>query len=338
MITTIDALDLRSWVARDLGEPARVNGRRAWWVCPFHQDKAPSFVVSQNQTERGRYHCFGCGADGDAIDYVRRRQNCGYSEALAALGLADDGAERAPVIRREPEPERLTAPCGAWQDRGIAFVMTCQAALWAPDGARALAWLRDRRGLSDDVIGLSMLGYNAQDRRDDRAVWGLAPALGDDGKPKQVWLPRGVVIPWEFDGSLWRVNVRRPVGDPKYIGPAGWSNGLYGADALRCDRSVLLVEGELDALTVRQHAGDLVTPVATGSTGGARRVMWLSRLAACARVLVAFDSDPAGDEAAQYWLDALPNAARWRAPWGKDANELATAGGDVRAWIAAGLE
>lgn len=101
-------------------------------------------------------------------------------------------------------------------------------------------------------------------------------------------------------------------GSRKYIGPAGWSNGLYGADALRCDRSVLLVEGELDALTVRQHAGDLVTPVATGSTGGARRVMWLSRLAVCARVLVAFDSDPAGDEAAQYWLDALPNAARLR--------------------------
>ena len=335
---TIDGLDLRSWVVRDLGEPVRVNGRRAWWVCPFHQDNSPSFLVSQKPAERGRYHCFGCGADGDAIDYVRRRQNCGYGDALAALGLTDDGSERAPVVRREPEPERLTAPCGVWQDRGIAIVAACRAALWMPEGARALDWLRGRRGLSDDVIGMAALGYNAHDRYDDRAAWGLAPELDDHGRPKQVWFPRGVVIPWEFGGELWRVNVRRPVGDPKYIGPAGWANGLFGADALRCDRSVLLVEGELDALTVRQHAGDLVTPVATGSTGGARRVMWLSRLAACARVLVAFDSDPAGDEAAQYWLGALPNAARWRAPWGKDANELATAGGDVRAWIAAGLE
>ena len=335
MNTTIDGLDLRLWVTRDLGKPARVNGRGAWWCCPFHQDKSPSFLVSQEHAERGRYHCFGCGADGDAIDYVRKRQNCGYTEALAVLGLADDGAERAPVAQREPEPERLTAPCAAWQDRGIAFVMASQAALWVPDGARALAWLRDR-GFSDDVIGLAMLGYNAQDRYDDRAAWGLAPEIDDKGRPRRVWLPRGVVIPWEFDGSLWRVNVRRPAGDPKYIGPAGSANGLYGADALRCDRSAVILEGELDALTVRQHAGDLVTPVATGSTGGARRVKWLSRLAACARVLVAFDSDPAGDEAAQYWLGALPNAARWRAPWGKDANGLATAGGDVRAWIAAG--
>lgn len=135
MNTTIDGLDLRLRVTRDLGKPARANGRGAWWCCPFHQDKSPSFLVSQEHAERGRYHCFGCGADGDAIDYVRKRQNCGYTEALAVLGLADDGAERAPVMQREPEPERLTAPCAAWQDRGIAFVMASQAALWAPDGA-----------------------------------------------------------------------------------------------------------------------------------------------------------------------------------------------------------
>ena len=80
----------------------------------------------------------------------------------------------------------------------------------------------------------------------------------------------GVVIPWEIGGELWRVNIRRPVGDPKYIGPAGCAMGLYNADALTAAPAVL-VEGEIDALTVGQAAGDLVTAVATGSVSWGHR-------------------------------------------------------------------
>ena len=105
-----------------------------------------------------------------------------------------------------------------------------------------------------------------------------------------MWLPRGVVIPWLIDGSLWRVNIRRPAGEPKYIGPVGSANGLYHADGLVAGTPAMLLEGELDALTIKQHAGDLVVPVATGSTGGARRTRWIARLALCSLVLVAFDA------------------------------------------------
>ncbi len=98
-----------------------------------------------------------------------------------------------------------------------------------------------------------------------------------------------------------------------------------------------LVEGEFDALTIWQHAGRNIAAVATGSTTAARRPRWLAPLAACCVVLVAFDGDEAGEEAAAYWLRVLPRARRWRPYFGKDANDLATSGGDVAAWILDGL-
>jgi DNA primase len=79
-----------------------------------------------------------------------------------------------------------------------------------------------------------------------------------------------------------------------------------------------------------------VATVATGATGGARRMHWIARLALCSAVLVAYDADTAGDTAAAYWLERLENARRWRPYWG-DANEMAQAGADVRAWVAAGV-
>ena len=110
-----------------------------------------------------------------------------------------------------------------------------------------------------------------------------------------------------------------------------------GADALGPGRPAVLLEGEFDALTINQHAGGIVAAIATGSTAGARRVRWLAQLALCSAVLVAFDGDEAGEKAAEYWLDVLSNARRWRTYYGKDANGLATAGGDVPQWVRSGL-
>ena len=166
-----------------------------------------------------------------------------------------------------------------------------------------------------------------------------------EGPWRGVWLPRGIVIPWWIDGALWRLNVRRPLslwqraqGQPKYVGPAGFANGLYNAGGLTTGRPVVLVEVEIDALTVQQAMGDRVAAVATGSTAGSRRGAWLSRLSLASLVLVAFDDDAngAGDRAAAWWLDALPNARRWR-PLAHDVNDMARAGLDVAAWVNEGV-
>jgi hypothetical protein len=130
--------------------------------------------------------------------------------------------------------------------------------------------------------------------------------------------------------------VRQPRGKPKYIGPRGNKNALYNAHALSRDKPAILVEGVFDALTLKQAAGDIITPVATGSTTGARRLRWIARLALCPLVLVSFDADEAGTKAAAWWLDVLPSAKRWRPYWG-DVNAMAQGGVDMRLWVSTGI-
>jgi DNA primase len=238
-------------------------------------------------------------------------------------------------------PEFATPPPSAWQEHGAEWVSRCQAHLWQREGSRALAYLHGR-GLADHTIRTYGLGYQPRDVREGRAQWGLSP--GPEGKP--VWLPRGIAIPWQIDGRLWRINVRRPVtakeisaGEPKYIGPPGFANALYNADSVAEGKPVLLVEGEIDAMTAIQEAPDLVAAAATGSTGGGRREPWIGRLAAAPCVLLAFDCDRngAGDGAAAWWLKVLPNAVRWR-PLLHDVNAMHVRGVSVRKWAAAGIE
>jgi len=234
------------------------------------------------------------------------------------------------------KPHPPTVPPGqTWQERGNDFVAQCQTHLWDNAGVRARAWLIGR-GFTEQAIRDAGLGYNPGDFYDTREMWGLPPALRDNGRPKGVWLPRGIVIPWFIGTDLWRINIRRPIGKPKYIGPAGFSNALYNASALQDNKPALLVEGEFDALTIVQVAGDLVTPCATGSTEGSRRARWIAKLALCPLVLVTFDADDAGESARRYWLEILPNAKYWQPYWG-DVNRMAQDGVDLRTWILAGL-
>jgi len=136
--------------------------------------------------------------------------------------------------------------------------------------------------------------------------------------------------------TLWNVEVRRLSGSPKYHSIRGGRKGvMLGIDAL-VGKPVVLVEGFFDWLAVYQAARDLVSPVALGSTGTARHVQWLIRLAALPLVLVALDADDAGSSAADWWLGALPNAKLWRPDYDDPAAMLA-AGADLRAWVQAGL-
>jgi len=356
-------IDLLELIGRDvtLSKHAAKDGGEYWGACPFCGDGGKGrnsdrfHVWPKAQTPR--YWCRDCEKNGDAIQYVRERFNLSYPEALDRLGLAGDNgngaaasAGQAPVILPRHDP--AAPPSDGWQARAVTFCMECEDRLWTPAGARALTWLRNERGLSDATIRAASLGYNPADVHEERAAWDLPPEHDDQGRPKRVWLPRGVVIPWVAAGHLWRVNIRRPLtkeqqaaGQDKYMGPAGWTNALFRADTLTPDRPAVIVEGEFDALAIWQDAGDLVTPVATGSISGARRARWLGALALSPVVLVAFDDDQpdpktglgAGDSAAKYWLDVLGNARRWRAYYAKDPSGLATAGGDLRAWVAAGL-
>jgi len=282
------------------------------------------------QPARNFWTCRQCGRGGDLIAYQVETGRISTREAYqarhgGAVTLHNSAASPAVITA----PAVCEPPGAAWQARAFEFTAQCQETLWSDAGTRAREWLA-ARGLNDETITRAGLGLNDCDMYEGPAAWGL-PA-----QHKKIWLPRGITIPWFIGPHLWRVNIRRPTGEPRYIGPAGWGNGLYNADALATDKPAILVEGEIDALTIAQVAGDLVTPCATGSTGGARRARWIAKLALCPRVLVAFDADDAGTQARVYWLKVLSNGRHWRPFWG-DANAMHQDGVDLRGWILSGI-
>ena len=342
--------DLLALAGVELRKIAGTGGGEYAGPCPICGGR-DRFRVQPNGAGGPRWYCRQCGGGQwhDAIDLVQQRDRVDFAEAVARLTGSAPELASAPTAAPAPAamPEPTEAPGALWQERAQTFCQDCRQRLWSDAGKAALAGLR-ARGLADDTIFDAGLGWNGHDRREDRAAWGLPEEKDDKGRPRRVWLPRGVVIPWLIAGDLWRVNIRRPASDltrdlergwkdqPKYIGPAGSSNGLYGADGLRAGFPAVLVEGEIDALTLAQHAGSLAAPVATGSTHGARRARWLGRLALASSVLVCYDADEPGQAAAAYWLGALSNARRWRPYWA-DANAMAQDGADLRHWLAVGL-
>jgi DNA primase len=333
-------------------------------TCPACGGEDRLRIWVDDETPAGRYWCRQCHERGDAIAWLKKWEGMTFREACEVTGQthkldAPRGdsvppSDRAPVVqptcdnvtrqnkRTGPRPWRAYEPPGdVWRDAASAFVTDAERRLWSdhPAAPSALRYLRGR-GLKDDTIRSARLGLHPSDTWPPRSAWGLS----GDGK---MWLPRGVVIPWFDAEGVSCVNIRRPNGDVKpdgepwearkYQRAAGPSAPLYGAGTVQIGQSpVALVEGEFDALAVRQEAGDLCIPVATGSTGGARRAEWLAMLRAAPAVLVAFDAEDAGSKAAAAWLERLPNGIRW-APHATDAAEMLEAGKDVRLWIRVGI-
>jgi DNA primase len=323
LITKESGYRFRRETAKEYGGP-----------CPFCQMGEDRFNI---WPETGRYWCRQCGKSGDAIQFMREYRQMTFRDAVAYLeqvGVSTASNRRDVDVQpvKDVSIQTVSLPNEQWRERGWDFVMDCQRRLMeVNENPRARQWLNDQRGLTDETLWQYGIGYWPENQYEDQHKWGL------DDRAKPVWLPKGIVIPWTSNDQLGGIRTRRPVGQPKYYWiPGGTGASLYGADLLTPERPAVLVEGEFDALTIRQNASDLVVAVATGSTMGARRVKWLARLALAPHVLVAFDADSAGEQASSYWLDALNNARRWRPYW-DDANSLACDGADVRAWIQQGL-
>lgn len=216
----------------------------------------------------------------------------------------------------------------AWQDKASAFAYHCGGELWDNwNTAPAARWL-EARGINETTAIAACLGVNIATHWE---TWGAV----------DVWLPRGITIPWQIKQQFWNVRIRRPNpdlsadGGDKYISVKGCANGLYCAGYLRLGARIVMTEGEFDALIVnrfyRERQIDGIRAVSIGSCTGARVTRWIALLGLCAQIYLAFDNDGAGDQAAQYWQAALhPKAKRLR-PAKKDITE------DWQAGLLAGL-
>lgn len=331
--------------------PLKRSGQEYHGPCPFcGQGKDRLFV----RPAAGRWACRHCGAKGDAVNWVMQLRDMKFPEACKELGISLDSNQPKPRTPRQPltrktEQPNVTTPSKeresaardnpAWRQAAIEF--TKGATEWlhlkSPD---ALAYLYGR-GFTEETLMRAWIGYNPKSRHQE---WGGV----------KVWLPAGIVIPW-FDwtmpSGIMRVNIRQaePAGGPKYLQAAGGANWLYNGSALTAETTAILLEGEFDALTIKQALpSPTYTGVATGSASGARLIRWIAKLARCKQVLIPADNDSAGNEFAARWRMLLPENSRIVAvPQGKDVNafyqELVTQRANnaghqhanmmIRAWI-----
>ena len=311
-------------------------------LCPFHAEKTPSFHV---HVDRGFFYCFGCGAKGDAFDYVMRTQGMEFLDALKLLG------ERVGIEVQAASPQ---------QGRRRDLIEVNKVALAFFRGAltgEPLDYL-ERRGLSAATIATWELGYAPESwdallrfaltkgvRDDDLMAAGL---LSENDRGRRYDRFRGRVI-FPIKDPLGRVLgfAGRVLGDelPKYLNTPETdlfkkSELLYGLDkartAIRETGEVLVVEGYMDVLALHQ-TGFPNAVAALGATLTREQAELLSRLDV-RRVQLAFDADEAGQRAVLAGLDQsigrrfLVQAAR--VPAGKDPAD-AVLGGHREAFAAA---
>jgi DNA primase len=289
-------------------------GTRYTGLCPFHDERTPSFSVN---VEHKLYHCFGCGASGDAIRFVQDTEALDFKQAVELL--ADRYSVELKREQEDPAAERRR------QRRERLLKLVERAAdyyaryLWESSEARLAREYLSGRGLEEQVLRDFRVGYapSAWDRvtvaaqrdgftREEIAAAGLAQRSRGgrgfyDRFRARIMFPladsRGRVL------GFGARAVRAEQGGPKYLNTS--ENELYdkGAqlfgidrakpDAARCGR-VIVVEGYTDVLALHQ-AGVTETVAVMGTALTAKQVALLSQAAPL--VYLAFDADRSGQDA-----------------------------------------
>jgi len=292
----------------------RREGQRWKGLCPFHDEKTPSFSVNANE---GVWYCFGCQARGDVITFVRDVKHLGFPEAVEWL------AERAGVTlrysdRNEAEGRKRRTRLLEIMGRAVAWYH--ERLLSAPDAGVARSYLR-KRGLDGDVVREYQLGWapdawdalcralrldeqNARDTglgrinqrgrlQDHFRARVLFPIYDAEGHPVSFG---GRILPGtEAPGNQGKY--KNTTETPLY----SKSRVLYGLDraksAIVRDGTAVICEGYTDVIGFRR-AG---VPLAVATCGTAltdEHVSLLHRFAA-RRLVLAFDADGAGQAAAE---------------------------------------
>jgi len=286
----------------------RKAGRRLVGLCPFHQERTPSFGVDP---ESGLWHCFGCKAGGDLFRFVEMVEKVDFNEAVEMLARRLGVEPRTPQqAGRQQEKERLFA---VYEAASKFF----QAQLRTETGRAARAYLK-KRGLSVPTIEGFAIGYAPEG-------WdALLISMGKRGYPGQELARAGLVVAKEGGGfyDRFRDRIIFPISDssgrviafggrslsddqqPKYLNsPDGplFQKGhvLYAFDRARRTMGdvgrAVIVEGYLDAIACHD-AGFTETVATMGTALTPDHVELLRRRVS--KLVLAFDADSAGMGAA----------------------------------------
>ncbi|MBA2920104.1 DNA primase [Sphingomonas sp. MAH-20] len=341
----LDELRTRTLLSALVAKTVKLQrkGREFAACCPFHNEKTPSFYVND---EKGFYHCFGCGAHGDAIRWMTDQRGLPFIDAVKELAQAAGMELPAPDAREAARAERA---------RSLHDVMAAAAAWFEEQynglpGAAARAYV-ERRGITDATRKAFALGYAPDSKT------GLRRALAKFGDAMLV--EAGLLIevegkePYDRFRDRLMIPIRDPrgrviafggriigQGEPKYLNSPDtplFDKGrtLYNLDcaapAARKSGRMIVVEGYLDVIALAQ-AGieEAVAPLGTALTEFQIERLWRQVDAP----LLCFDGDAAGQKAAfRAAIRALPGLAPGRSlsfltlPSGQDPDDLVRSGG-----------
>lgn len=343
----LDEIRGRVQLSHIVGASVRLKkmGREHAGLCPFHQDKSPSFTVND---QKGVYHCFGCGASGDAFQFLQAKQGLSFLEAVQYLADKYGITLPPPEAAVDPAQESLY---------GKIYRLLEEATIWfqdqlrSPQAVPARAYLAQRqlhattishfqlgfapphnqllkifqsRGYTLDLLEKAGLvgrapGSTPYDRFRNRLIFPIHDARGrtiafggrvlDDTKPKYLNSPQTLV----FDKSktLYGLNLYK----------AGFRTGK-----LRCK----IVEGYMDVIALHQAGlSGALAPLGTALTADHLTEVWRFD----EEPVLCFDGDFAGKNAAQRAaLQALPILQPGRSlhfvalPAGEDPDTLLCAG------------
>ena len=306
----LDELRARTPLAPLIGRVVKLSrsGRQSKGCCPFHGEKTPSFYVYEDG-----YHCFGCGAHGDAIGFVMQTRGATFIEAVQSLaGEAGLDMPRPEANVEAAERARLDLQ-EVLEAAGRIFARR----LAGTEGASARDYLRSR-GITAGSIASFGLGWSGDGRGSltaEFAASGVSPGqlleagllrVGEDGEPRgelffnRLMFPirdrRGRII--SFGG--------RTLGDgqPKYLnGPEtpvfSKRRTLYGLDmareAVRKGADLVVVEGYMDVIALHQAGlAGAVAPLGTALTEDQLGELWRQSPSPA----LCFDGDAAGARAA----------------------------------------
>lgn len=340
----LDEIRARVPVSEVVGRSVKLikRGREHSGLCPFHNEKSPSFTVND---DKAFYHCFGCGAHGDVIRFITEKQGLGFIEAVTQLA-GEAGLEMPQQSREEREAEETA--------RGLIDLMEdtarwFEAMLRDPSGQGARSYI-DKRGLTAETVKTFQLGYAPDGRQRLRQAmqakgWndgqlvetGLA-ILPEDGKEPYDRFRGRLMFPIrDARGRCIAFGGRAlsPDAKAKYLNSpetplfhkGNTLYNLHGARKAAYDTGqVVVAEGYMDVIAMAQAGFKAaVAPLGTALTEQQMKLLW--RMAD--EPTLCFDGDKAGLRAASRSVErALPMLQPGKSlrfallPEGKDPDDL----------------
>jgi DNA primase len=287
----------------------RKTGGRYLGRCPFHEERTPSFSV--NATDK-LYYCFGCGAKGDLIGFIRETENLEFVGAIE--WLADRFNVQIEYEETSPEQDARRRRRDRLLDLLDAAASFYERYLWESQAGSLARDYLSGRGLGEDVcreyrLGLALGGgtltrkaFERGFTRDELLAAGLANRRGNDYFARRLLFPladaRGRVLGFQArklhdDDPLRAKYVNSPEGELFRKGDL-----LYGLDRARAaiakQERAVVVEGNTDVLALRQAGIDPVV-ASMGTALTERQLKEVARLTT--RVWLCFDGDAAGEAA-----------------------------------------